>query len=388
MPAKRGDTYYVKRNFRGVGKVTRSLRTKSRNRAITLESALISLHAQGRLDVVRAFADGTLSIERIGEAYESGKIAEISGQLRDADELLSTAIRAALRDKAPDVRSSTLERYHTGLGHFQTFVGDVATVRSALLTEIIQEFKSHRFGQGVSKETINNDLGAISILASYSLACGWLSERPAIRRFRSSVRIRYLEPDQITMYMAALRGPFRPLFQLLVGSGMRLGEAEALRACDLRFGSDGARALVQDAKTPAGNRAVFLPPWVASALSDWIERRAISGSDRLFAFRRRTVQAEHSRARGIVGLHEYTIHDHRHTAAVHMARVGMPLNLIQQQLGHANISQTMRYACFHPDYSDYGEYFQRIEQRFGLSSGHKPGHSPDPVENSQDMRKL
>ena len=32
------------------------------------------------------------------------------------------------------------------------------------------------------------------------------------------------------------------------------------------------------------------------------------------------------------------------------ARSGMPLNLIQQQLGHANISQTMRYARFNPDY--------------------------------------
>jgi integrase len=383
VPARRGQVYYVKRNFRGVGKITKSLQTQNRSRATALESALISLHAQGRLELLRAFADGTLTIEGIGEAYESGRVSELSSQLRESDENLAAAIDAALRNKAPDVRHSTLERYSTGLEHFHSFVGGGATARSALTTEVIQDFKAYRLAEGVARETLNNDLGAISILVSFSLARGWLTERPTIRRFRSAVRIRYLEPDQLAIYMAALRRPFRPLFQLLIGSGMRLGEAESLRVSDLRFGSDGTRALVTDAKTPSGDRAVFLPAWVVSSLRDWLDEKSLAGGDRLFAFARRTVQAEHGRARRIVGIHEYTIHDHRHTAAVHMARAGMPLNLIQQQLGYASISQTMRYARFHPDYSDYGEYFERIERELGLSSGHESGYSPDPVENPE-----
>jgi hypothetical protein len=44
----------------------------------------------------------------------------------------------------------------------------------------------------------------------------------------------------------------------------------------------------------------------------------------------------------------------------------MPLHLLQQQLGHANISQTMRYARFHPDYSDVARYFERVEEGLGL----------------------
>lgn len=72
------------------------------------------------------------------------------------------------------------------------------------------------------------------------------------------------------------------------------------------------------------------------------------GRDRVFAIPRRTVQKEHRRACELVGIHDYTIHDHRYTAAVHLARARTPLRLIQQLLGHARIEQTMRYARFRP----------------------------------------
>lgn len=37
-------------------------------------------------------------------------------------------------------------------------------------------------------------------------------------------------------------------------------------------------------------------------------------------------------------------------------------NPVQQQLGHSNVEQTMRYARFHPDYGDVEEYFGRVEE--------------------------
>jgi hypothetical protein len=57
----------------------------------------------------------------------------------------------------------------------------------------------------------------------------------------------------------------------------------------------------------------------------------------------------------------------------------MPLHLLQQQLGHANVEQTMRYARFHPDYGDVAEYFDRVDRRLGLAG---PG-TPAP-DNSSD----
>jgi len=59
-----------------------------------------------------------------------------------------------------------------------------------------------------------------------------------------------------------------------------------------------------------------------------------------------------------------------------LARAGMPLHLLQGQLGHKNIAMTMRYAQFHPDYTDVGPYFDRVTQTFGLAvAGNVSGNS-------------
>lgn len=376
---KRGSVWYVKRKFPGIGKVYKSLGTKSAARARQLEGMLISLHSQGRLDVVRAFVDGQLEIERLAEAYETGRLHELAAALKHRTVPLRDAIDGALRAKAADVKKSTLQRYTEGLTHFSRFCGSGATVHESLAMERVQEFKGFRLDEGAAEETVNNDLGAVSVLATYCIQKGWLTKRPEVKRFRTKIRIRYLEPDELTVYMAALRSSFRPLFQLLVGSGVRLGEGESLRVCDLRFGKHEARALIEDSKSPSGVRPVFVPAWAAQALRARIAEYGLSGTDLIFSFKRKTVQQEHARACKIAGIVEYTIHDHRHTAAVSLARAGMPLHLLQRQLGHANITMTMRYAQFHPDYGDVSRYFDRVARTFGLSStgaGSSLGSSP------------
>jgi len=57
-----------------------------------------------------------------------------------------------------------------------------------------------------------------------------------------------------------------------------------------------------------------------------------------------------------------------HTAAVALARSGMPLGLLQRQLGHEHITTTMLYAQFHPEYSETAKYFEQVGEHFGLNS--------------------
>ncbi len=230
--------------------------------------------------------------------------------------------------------------------------GDDAAVADVLTTDRIQEFKAARLASGAAKETVNNDLGAVSVLATFALGQSWIDERPRIKRFGSKDRIRYLEPDELAAYMAALRRLFRPIMQLLVGTGMRIGEGEALRMCDHRFGSTENRVSVRSSKTQSGVRSVFVPPWGAAAVKAHVDGTGSSGTEPVFTTPRRVVQAEHKRACGLVGLHDSWIHDPRHTAAVALPRAGLPLHLLQQQLGHKHITMTMKYARFHSDYSD------------------------------------
>ena len=116
---------------------------------------------------------------------------------------------------------------------------------------------------------------------------------------------------------------------------------------------------------------------MSDTLAEWIERWGLSGTDRLVWVARRTIQKEHTRACGLANIHDYTIHDHRHTAAVHLVRVGMPLPILQRQLGHKHIATTMKYAAFHPDYNDVRIYFDRVEANFGLIRGTTSGTTPE-----------
>ncbi|UCC82861.1 MAG: tyrosine-type recombinase/integrase [Gemmatimonadota bacterium] len=138
----------------------------------------------------------------------------------------------------------------------------------------------------------------------------------------------------------------RPLHILLMGTGIDLGEAiptrdypdRGLRLCDLRISGQDAWAIIEAGKTEYRNRRVYLWPWVVTALQEHIERHGLSGSQQLFTWRVRRVQKVHARTCQLAGITNYRIKDHRHTAAVAMARAGVPLDLIQKQLGHGRIT--------------------------------------------------
>ena len=54
----------------------------------------------------------------------------------------------------------------------------------------------------------------------------------------------------------------------------------------------------------------------------------------------------------------------------------MPLNLVQQQLGHRTIAMTMRYARFNIDYSDAAPYLDRVAATYGLAPSDTAGDTP------------
>ena len=365
---RRGRTWYLKRELPGIGRVYKSLGTTRTAQAREREELLLRLAERGHFNLVRACLGDRLELPHLIEAHATGRLYELAERLRAPDVPLADAIARCLEAKAADVRPFTLDRYRASLAHFLRFAGEKATVRAALTTDQVQALKGARRSTGAAEETVNKDLIAVSVLASYCRRKGWLAERPVIERLPTRIRIRYLEPHELELYLGAVRPPLRPLFELLVGTGMRLGEVLALRVCDLRFGAGETRALVEDAKSPAGVRAVFVPPWGTTSIQEHIRTKGLRGADRLFPADRWQAQDEHYRARRLAGIVGYTLHDHRHTAAVYLARAGMPLPQLAQQLGHATVAMTMRYARFHADYTDGGRYFDRVAQALGRQS--------------------
>jgi len=143
----------------------------------------------------------------------------------------------------------------------------------------------------------------------------------------------------------------RTLVVLLWRAGLRISEALALAESDL----DAARGSVLVRQGKGGKRReVGMDRWAWQHLHPWLEIRVglpigalvcvltgptcgrpWSAAAARAALRRLAVRAGVRR--------RFAPHQLRHAHAVEMAREGVPLNVIQRQLGHANLGITSVY---------------------------------------------
>ena len=169
-----------------------------------------------------------------------------------------------------------------------------------------------------------------------------------------------LSPDEVRRLLAACsrRGNAglrnRAIIVVLWRCGLRISEALALQLRDVDL--DAGTVTVRHGK---GNlrRVVGIDPQAGAVVAEWARRRAELGVGRggpLFCtitsgnvgapvqapYFREALKALAARA-GI----DKRVHPHglRHTHAVELMREGVPVPMIQRQLGHADLATTARY---------------------------------------------
>lgn len=179
----------------------------------------------------------------------------------------------------------------------------------------------------------------------------------------------YLDHDQVER-LAAAAGRYRPLVLLLAYTGLRWGEASALRVG--RVDLDARRAHVVTAfaedngeiyaDTPKDHerRSVPLPLFLVSELKPVVDGRDTgellfsaprSGPLRAHNFRSREFAAA-VKAAGLAKL-GVTPHKLRHTAASLAIAAGADVKVVQQMLGHASATITLdTYGHLFPDRLD------------------------------------
>jgi site-specific recombinase XerD len=165
------------------------------------------------------------------------------------------------------------------------------------------------------------------------------------------------------LYGRRLRG----LIIVLWRGGLRISEALALTESDLEV----TRGSVLVRRGKGGRRReVGMDEWAWDQLRPWLEARVSfpvgplfcvingptcgrpwSGSQVRIALRRTAVHAGVRR--------RFAPHQLRHAHAVEMAREGVPLNVIQRQLGHANLGVTSIYL----QGIDSGEIIETVRTR-------------------------
>jgi integrase len=233
----------------------------------------------------------------------------------------------------------------------------------------------HEAGDYAPK-TLNNALGVLVAALNGAVADQLLPLNPAAGVERlplGQVERDWLRLHEIGPYLDACLPVYRPFAELLVGSGMRVSEALALRWDDIDFRRRVLRvyrSATADGEGPTKGkrfRSVQVGPNLLNTLRDLRARRAeLDATDltraRVFTMPVRTRKRErgrwgskqqampldrstvskswHKRASRDAGLRDMPLHARRHTAAAAWLLTGHPLIYVQRQLGHASITTT------------------------------------------------
>lgn len=257
-----------------------------------------------------------------------------------------------------------------------------------------------------SDKTVKNAYGIIATCFKVAVADGHLAATPCARirlprrTEHTETEMRFLTHAEWAQLYDHLPRHYRPLFMMLMGTGMRWGEAEALTVADVVLGADPVvrvnKAAKWDAstsqrevgptKTRRSRRTITLPAEVVAEITPLLDRR---GHERLFLaprggpLRHRTVYDEWKKAVERTGLvPQPRIHDLRHSHVSWLIAAGVPLPVIQARLGHESIKTTVdRYGHLLPDLQRAAADAASLAMRSG---GQAPALAAPPATPGED----
>jgi integrase len=234
---------------------------------------------------------------------------------------------------------------------------------------------------------IRQSVFVLSAALDHAVRSGRLRANPARGLGLPRVQRRdyiFLTHDQLHD-LAAATGPWRVLVLLLGYSGLRWGEATALRVRDVDLGrrridvrrafSDVGGHIVLGTPKSHQSRTVPIPRFLANEIA-----QAVPGKDpddlvfttpsgtmlRLPNWRRAVFLPARTQTRISP---RFRVHDLRHTAASLMIQAGYPPKMLQEILGHASITTTLDlYGHLYP--GDMDRYADRLD-----SAAHEAGKS-------------
>jgi integrase len=169
-----------------------------------------------------------------------------------------------------------------------------------------------------------------------------------VKRFREHSRDRWLRAEEVSRLMEVVQkeeDPYvRAAIPLLLLTGLRKNELLKARWADI----DMERREIHLPETKTGEAQTRLLP--GPTLDILRELPRMKGSPYVFpsptspSNPRRDLKRQWERIRKAAGLEDVTLHDLRRTAGSFMAQAGVPIQVIQQVLGHSHPGVTRLYA--------------------------------------------
>jgi integrase len=272
----------------------------------------------------------------------------------------SKFVERYLEHSATENKSSTIKAKRDILRcHLEPAFGGLFL--DAVGTRELDAFKAQLLKK-VSKKTVNNVLTVLHNILATAKEWGELHELPKLTWLKAPKPafdfLTFAEAEQLVQGCEA--GRWGTMVVLVLNAGLRIGEVCGLRweDVDMRAGRLMVRRRVWRGTldTPKGGREREVPlnEKALAALQAWPRQLHIPWvfPQRDGGFIR---NPQHAPADAILrqaeraGLRPIGWHTLRHTFASHLVMKGVSLKAVQELLGHADISMTMRYAHLAPE---------------------------------------
>jgi integrase len=361
--------------------------------------------ARGGTITPRPLADGSPAFVLMWRTGGRRVKRTVRGTRRDAEAALTAALAARdrgeqrkvstetfevfagvwLEAKRPRVELATWREYEAHLRIRLLPAFGKLRLRDVTRARVEAYVSSQHAQRLVGVKTINNSLVVLAQVMGLAVEDGIVARNPAIgsrdrpiRLHYEQPRMRYLDRNQSEAYLAAASPEYRPLAELLIATGLRIGEAVALAWPDvdtdaLTLRISRSRKLDGSVGTPKTDRTriVHIAPDLAVVLEQ--HRRATELRDLVHDTRSVLVFATstggmldpsnvrrrwHERTLKAAGLERIRLHDLRHSAASLAVAAGESVLFVQAQLGHADVRTTQRYA--HADHQAHRAAAARV----------------------------
>lgn len=227
----------------------------------------------------------------------------------------------------------------------------------------VRAFVTHLEASGLRASTVRSVLAPVRAMLATAVEDGSLASNPA-REIRiggdsdeqaeNAAEIRALTKAELRELFAEIPDEWRPFFELLTQTGLRISEAIGLQWRDVELGESpelhirrqDCRGEVGPLKTKNSRRDLPLSPSLARWL--WRESRGKRDTAPIFTTKAGTPLSDRNVDRRVLGpaklaagLPWVTFHTFRHTCASLLFGDGRDVKQVSKWLGHANASFTL-----------------------------------------------
>ena len=271
----------------------------------------------------------------------------------------------------PNVRPSTYARSEQVVRlHLKPVIGRVKLTK--LSPQDVQSLLTAKLASGLSPRSVQIIHATLRCALNQALRWGIVNRNVAqlVRPPRgSSKRVEPLTPQEVRVFLGACRGDrLEALFVVAVASGLRKAELLGLRWEDLDLEKATLHVeytmqrvngvyLLGEPKTKQSRRTIMIPQVAVAALRAHKARQAaerlaagpewdewgglVFTTDRGQPLNGCVLSVRFKKILEEAGLRTQRLHDLRHSCATILLTEGLNPKLVQEHLGHANVSTTM-----------------------------------------------